>query len=111
MKYLIVDDNPKMRKIIAQIICTEQDIFLECSDGKDTTDVYAEYSPDYVLMDIKMKNMNGILSAKKICEKFPAAKIIIVTDYDTPAFREAARKAGAFAFVPKENLENIRSYI
>ncbi len=111
MKYLIVDDNAEMRKIISQIICTEQDTFWECSDGNEATSAYTEYLPDFVLMDIKMDRINGISATKSIREKFPDARIIIVTDYDTPAFRKAATKAGAFAFVPKENLGEIRNYI
>ena len=84
---------------------------MECPDGIYAVDAYAEYLPDYVLMDIRMKNMNGIQATKKLREKFPAAKIIIITDYDTPAFRNAAMKAGAVAFISKENLTNIKNYI
>ncbi len=111
MKYLIVDDNSRMRKLIYQAICTEGDSFMECPDGIYAVDAYAEYLPDYVLMDIRMKNMNGILATKKLREKFPSAKIIIITDYDTPSFRNAAMKAGAVAFISKENLTNIKDYI
>ncbi len=111
MKYLIVDDNSRMRKLIYQAICTEGDGFMECPDGIYVVDAYMEYLPDYVLMDIRMKDMNGILATKKLLEKFPSAKIIIITDYDTPAFRKAAMKAGAVAFISKENLTKIKNYI
>jgi len=111
MKYLIIDDNPKMRKIISQIIGLEEDSFKECADGIDASDAYAEYLPDYVLMDIQMKTMDGISATRKLRERFPAARIIIITDYDTPAFRKAAIKAGALAFISKENIIDIKKYI
>ena len=111
MKYLIIDDNPQMRKIISQIIGLEEGNIRECSDGIDACDAYAEHLPDYVLMDIQMKTMNGISATKKLRERFPAARIIIITDYDTPAFRRAAIQAGALAFISKENIIDIKKYV
>lgn len=111
MKYLIIDDNPQMRKIIIQTVCFENDNFMECSDGLDAVNAYSEYLPDFVLMDIRMKNMNGLIATKNILQNFPDAKIIIITDYDTPTFRNAAIKAGALGFFSKENINNVKKYI
>jgi DNA-binding NarL/FixJ family response regulator len=111
MKFLIIDDNPRMRKIIVRTICSNEDSYKECSDGIEANKAYAEYHPDFVLMDIQMKTMNGLVAAKKLLEQFPKARIIIITDYDRPSFRQAAFKAGAFAFVSKENLFEVRKHI
>ncbi len=51
-----------------------------------------------------MKLMDGITATRRIKAADPAARIIIVTDYDQADLREAARQAGACAFVAKENL-------
>ena len=111
MKYLIVDDNEEMRKIIRQIVYAEEDIIVECSDGIDVFNAYAEHIPDYVLMDIRMKSMNGIIAAEKLREEFLDARIIIITGYDTPAFRQAAKNVGAIAFFSKENLSELKEFI
>ena len=111
MKFLIVDDKEDMRKIIQQTVCTEEDIIVECSDGDEAVDIYAKLQPDFVLMDIRMKSLNGIQATKIIQEQFPDAQIIIVTDYDTPSFREAAKKAGALAFFSKDNLMIVKEFI
>lgn len=111
LKYLIVDDNEAMRKMIRQSICNDEDIIIECPDGTDAVDAYARLRPEFVLMDIRMKTMGGIQATKTIYEQFPDAKILIVTDYNTAAFRQAAFNAGALAFFSKENLVEIKEFI
>jgi DNA-binding NarL/FixJ family response regulator len=111
MKYLIIDDNPDMQKLIRHEVCSEGDCFVECSDGEDALAAYTKHLPDFVLMDIKMNRINGIIATKMITEKFPKASIIIITNYDTPAFRNAAKRAGAKAFVSKENLFEVKDYL
>jgi DNA-binding NarL/FixJ family response regulator len=111
MKYLIIDDNPEMRKIISQTVCSAEDDFMECSDGKDAIDAYLRFLPDFVLMDIKMNTMNGIEATKRILKNFPDARVIIITDYNTHVFRNAAIKAGALTLLSKENLSVITNFI
>ena len=111
MKFLIVDDNDEMRKIISQTICTKEDKIMECSDGEEAIKTYSEILPDYVIMDIRMKTVNGLVATKLINEKFPDSRIVIVTDYDTPSFRHAALNAGACAFFSKENLLKVKEFI
>ncbi len=111
MKFLIVDDNSGMRQIIRQTVCVNGDIFIECSNGNEALSLYAYHKPDYVLMDIQMKGIDGIKTTRKILEKFSNARIIIITDYDTPAFRSAAKRVGAYGFVSKENLIDVKKYI
>jgi DNA-binding NarL/FixJ family response regulator len=111
MKYLIVDNKEEMRKMLQLTVCNKGDIIIECSDGDEAIEAYAESKPDFVLMDIKMNSLNGIQATTFICEKFPDATIIIVTDYDTPAFRKAAKNAGAAAFFSKENLIHVKEFI
>ncbi len=111
MKFLIVDDKEDMRKIIRQTVCGIEDSIVECSDGDEAVDIYTKQRPDFVLMDIRMKNLNGIQATKTINKKFPDARVLIVTDYDIPSFREAAKKAGAVDFFSKENLIKVKEFI
>ena len=80
----------------------------ECGDGAEALSAYTSCRPDWVLMDIRMKEMDGISATRQIKASFPDAQIMIVTDYDNQNMREAARNAGACEYVTKENLLDVR---
>jgi CheY-like chemotaxis protein len=108
MNLLIVEDNPKMRRMIKSIVADLDDQIDECEDGGEAFALYSQNQPDCVLMDIHLKKTSGIDATKQITSTFHKAKIVIVTNYDDAHFRESARKAGAFDYVLKENLLDIR---
>ncbi|MEX1140053.1 MAG: response regulator transcription factor [Bacteroidota bacterium] len=111
MKFLIVDDNQIMRYTIGRIVTQDGDEVIECEDGENALQMYTKHHPDWVLMDISMKNVNGIEATERITEKDPAAKVLIVTDYEDRFFRQAAMTAGALGFISKENLKDIKNLI
>ena len=111
MTFLIVDDNETMRKTIKKVIARDGDEFIECSDGKDVLPLYEQHHPDWVLMDIGMKEVTGIEATESILAADPNAKVIIVTDYGDKFFQKAAKEAGAKDFVLKENLFDIETII
>ena len=108
MNLLIVEDNARMREMIKNIISDLVNEITECADGDQALALFSEQKPDWVLMDIQMKNVNGLAATQQILEKFRDAKIVIVTNYNDPKFRESAREAGAIGYVLKENLLDIR---
>jgi len=107
LSVLIVDDNAKMRSMIASIIKRKTSKIFECADGMDALGEYNLHRPDWVLMDVKMNDMDGLTATGLIHERFPKAKVMIMTQDDTKAMREAAQQVGASAFVAKENLLGI----
>jgi CheY-like chemotaxis protein len=108
MKLLIVEDNPNMRRLITGMLKDLAEAIYECADGSEAVAAYAACLPDWVLMDIKMKEMDGIAATRRIRARWPAAQIMIVTDYDDATFREAARDAGACEYVVKDSLVDVR---
>jgi DNA-binding NarL/FixJ family response regulator len=108
MRLLIVEDNYQMRRLIKSIIRDLVDVIYECSDGSEALQVYAAQQPDWVLMDIEMKELDGISATRQIKAAFPDARIVMVTEYDHPDYREETRRAGACGYVLKENLFEIR---
>lgn len=111
MNLLIVEDNAKMRRMIKSVVADLVDRIDECSDGGEALFFYEARQPDFVLMDIQMKNINGIAATKQIVARFTEAKIIIVTNHADGYFRESAREAGAFGYVLKENLLEVRGLL
>jgi CheY-like chemotaxis protein len=111
MKIMIVDDVPKFRRVIIDMLKNVEAEFIECSNGNDAIKAYDECHPDVVLMDIEMKEMSGIDATRIIKRKYSDAKICIVTNYCDALLTKAARDAGAVGYVLKENLHELRKFI
>ena len=104
MKLLIVEDNAAVRQLIKSIVLPFASEIRECADGADALSAYQALRPDLVLMDIRMNQVDGIQATKQIKTADQGAKIIMLTDYDDVALRQAAMRAGACAYALKENL-------
>ena len=107
-KILIVDDSAAMRQAIKLVLKDLAAEIHECSDGSEAVVQYAVRLPDWVLMDIRMKETDGLTAIRQIRTVFPNARIIVVTISSGDDMREAARSAGACAYVVKDNLLDIR---
>lgn len=108
---MIVDDNAAVRRLIGSIVLPFADEIRECSNGAEAVSAYDAHQPDLVLMDIRMDEVDGIAATRQIKASHPAARILIVTDYDDDALRRAAISAGAFGYVLKENLLELRRWL
>lgn len=104
MKLLIVDDNEPTRKIIRTICASLGAEILEAGDGNAAVRVCCEQHPDCILMDIKMRPVNGLTAARTIHQCWTEVCIIIVSNCDDPETRAAAREAGASGFISKDHL-------
>ena len=111
MTILIVDDNPEMRRLLRALLEGLAEAIYECADGAEALASYEAHRPDWVLMDIRMRKLDGIEATRRIRDVWPGARIMIVTDYDDTHLREAAQLAGASKYVTKENLIHVRSIL
>ena len=120
MTVLIVEDNAEMRRLLKSIVRDLVESAYECSDGAEALAAYSAHhldgadgadKPDWVLMDIEMKTMDGITATQQILAVHPAAKVIIVTNHDHAEWRAAAQAAGASGYVLKENLFELRGLL
>lgn len=109
LKVLIVDDNPEARAMLKQYLRTGVGEFRECDDGADALAAYQQFRPDWVLMDLEMKRLNGLAATRLIRAQFPEAAILIVTNHDEQELRRAAAEAGAQGFVLKHDLLSLPS--
>ena len=115
MRILLVEDIPKARQLIRQILLNNIpriEKIWECEDGPESIRLYQAHQPDWVLMDISLKNSgNGIHATTEITRQFPQAKIIIVSGYDESEYRSAAKAAGAVCYIQKDNLSELISVL
>ncbi len=114
MKILIVDDNSRIREVIKSLLQTQGPVtatIFECANGPDAISFCEKVIPDWILMDIAMEPLNGFFTSNLICKSHPGIRIIFVSQYDEPEYREEAKNCGALAYVLKENLLDIPGLI
>lgn len=108
MNILIVEDHAPVRRMLCSLVKPFTENIFECADGGQAFAAYERHRPEWVLMDIAMPRTDGITATRQIIAGFPAAKIVIVTDYDDADIRRIALAAGACEYVHKENLLELR---
>ena len=62
MKFLIVEDNERMRRMIKTVVADRFDTVYECSDGSQARGSYAQYEPDWVPMDVVSSYVNELFN-------------------------------------------------
>lgn len=103
-RVLVVDDHALLRTGVANIIDQERDlqVVAEAANGVDALAAYERHRPDVTLLDLRMPQMEGVETVRRIRLLDPLARVIILTTYDTDEDIARALRAGAKAFVLKD---------
>ncbi|MGG1631951.1 MULTISPECIES: response regulator transcription factor [Rossellomorea] len=103
IKVVFVDDHEMVRIGVSSYLSAQADIDVvgEASDGKEGVQLALELRPDIILMDLVMKEMDGIQATKEIIQEWPEAKIIIVTSFLDDDKVYPALEAGAVSYMLK----------
>src|SRR6476469_8779355 len=101
---LLVDDHALLRTGVANIINQESDlqVIAEAENGVDALAAYERHQPDVTLRDLRMPVMDGVEVVRRLRERDPGARVIVLTTYDTDDEISRALKAGAKAYVLKD---------
>ncbi len=105
IKVLVVDDHAIVRDGIRALLELQRDIDVvgEAIDGKDALEKMGVLSPDVVLMDIVMPEMDGLEATRKIRKQYDSTKVLMLSQYDDDDNVNASKQAGAAGFVPKKD--------
>ncbi|MDM5328698.1 response regulator transcription factor [Neobacillus sp. CF12] len=103
IRVVFVDDHEMVRIGVSAYLSAQPDIEVvgEAADGKKGVELALELRPDIILMDLVMKEMDGIEATKQIIEKWPEAKVIIVTSFLDDEKVYPALEAGATSYMLK----------
>lgn len=105
-KVLIIDDEEKLRTLLARIISLEGFEVFQAPDGKSGLKQLSQSDIDVVLCDVKLPDASGVALSKTIKEKFPAIEIILLTAYGNIPDGVQAIKNGAFDYITKGDDNN-----
>lgn len=101
---IIVDDQVLFVESLSQVIsnrCDFIDIMGVAHNGKEAIALVEKYTPQVVIMDIKMPVMNGVEATRLIHERWPYIKIMVLTTFDDDKYVYEALKVGASGYILK----------
>lgn len=100
---LIIDEEEKLRNLIARIIRLEGHTVTEASSLKSAMKIIEKEEPDVLLCDVRLPDGSGVDFTKEIKIKHPAIEVILLTAYGNIADGVQAMKNGAFDYLTKAN--------
>ncbi|MCW3095749.1 MAG: two component transcriptional regulator, LuxR family [Chthonomonadaceae bacterium] len=104
VRILIVDDYPLVREGLAAVLSNHSRIRVvaQAGGGREAIELFRQYIPDIVLMDVRMPDIDGISATETLCREFPDANVIMLALSNAAEDIYRALAAGAKAYVLKE---------
>lgn len=104
IRVLIADDQALVRGGLRSILSADGgiDVVAEAANGAEAIDLARRHAPDVVLMDMRMPVVDGI-EATRVITRSSAARVIVVTTFDTDEYIYSALRAGATGFILKDD--------
>jgi two-component system, NarL family, response regulator len=101
---IIADDHPVVRQGLATVLKSQKDIKIvaEAADGEQVCELYDQFSPDVLLLDLWMPKKDGLQVVTELMARCaPKPRIIVMTAYETEEDIRQVLKVGAKAFLVK----------
>lgn len=104
IRILLVDDQRLMREGLRTLLELEPDLRVagEAGDGLAALEAYEAHQPDVVLMDVRMPVLNGVEATRRLRERWPDARVIILTTFVDDVYVFEGLRAGAQGYLLKD---------
>ncbi len=104
IKILLVDDQRLMRDGLRTLLELEEDMQIagEAGNGLEAIQVFERIHADVVLMDVRMPELDGVEATRRLLNKWPKARIIILTTFDDDEIVFDGLRAGAMGYLLKD---------
>ena len=103
-RILLVDDHPLVCERLAEIINREADLIVsgEAEDRQEALDAILAKPPDLVIVDLTLKNSDGLELIKDIRTRWPRMRMLVVSMHDESLYAERVIRAGAMGYITKQ---------
>lgn len=104
IRVLLVDDQELVRTGLKRILHPDEgfEIAGECADGADVAAAVERWSPDVVLMDVRMKQIDGVEATRRLRQRADSPPVLVLTTFDDDELLSEALRAGASGFQLKD---------
>lgn len=104
IRVLLIDDHTVVRKGIRALLEQEEDIEVvgEAEDGLKGVEATLEHEPDVVVLDMALPLLSGVEAARKIKDKLPDTRILILSMYDDEEYIVDSFKVGVSGYILKD---------
>jgi len=103
-RLVIADDHELARAGLRTMLIGQHGIELlaEAKNGREALELCRRLQPDLALIDVRMPDMDGLATCRKIKQEVPATNVILITMHENPHYLLEALKSGASAYVLKD---------
>lgn len=104
IKILTVEDHFLARLALSTLIEDQADMKVlgTAESGREAVEIYGKLQPDLVLMDLRLPELDGVEATRQICAHHPAARILVVSNYESEEDVSRAVQAGALGYLKKD---------
>ena len=108
IRTVVVDDSPSFLQIACELLEMDPvvDLVARADKGGEAIEIVLKLQPEVVLMDVHMPYLDGLTLAWFFANRFPSARVVLMSTDESPELREECEAAGAFDFVHKENFRH-----
>jgi DNA-binding NarL/FixJ family response regulator len=106
IRILLADNERLLRQLLRNMLQEQPDMEVvgEAGDGREALELVRQLTPDIVIMDVTMPNLNGIDATRQINREFPKVKVTALSVHSNTMFVVDMLKAGALGYVLKDSL-------
>lgn len=104
LRIVVADDQRAVREALATVLDAESGLEVVglAADGEEAVELAHQFSPQVVLMDLRMPNVDGVAATKRLAAELPDVKVVVLTTFADDASILAALEAGALGFLTKD---------
>lgn len=109
MNLLLIDDDLLVTTALKIILESDSELHVigTGSSGSDAVSLYEKLLPDILLLDIRMKDMDGLEASRRILQKHPTARILLLTTFSDDDYIVKALRIGTHGYLLKQDYEHI----